>query len=416
MSERLSHWLTFGMSAFDTPGFHDTSRWMTSAAPVPRAYVEPSPPYSAWRGLQTPVLRWRSRRSRETWVLTPPLPIPGRIDVANWGIQLQARALERTLEAEWGRDWRRTTLVYLTNWSYAVEPLVSSLAPEYLVLDLVDDVLSFPYRLPRQRVLERWRRISRRASAVIAVSPALQAWSEAHLGRPAHLLPNGVDAGHFAAHAELPNLPSATCGGIRVGFAGTLNHWIDYPALLSLMEQLPDTELYLMGCRGHIGDPELEDALHSLQAHPRVHVLGPVPYERLPAYLHAMDILILPRIPSPASAASNPLKLGEYLAVGKPPVVSGVPVPPPLGGLVYEAAPNTGLAEAVRRAWAEVKGEAPSRRAERQAFARQHTWQARVQEVVALAETGGSHPPMLPRVSTGRVTTGSIGLSQGISV
>ncbi|MCL6597911.1 MAG: glycosyltransferase [Alicyclobacillus macrosporangiidus] len=390
MSEPLSHWLTFGMSAFDTPGFHDTSRLMTSAVPVPRAYVEPSPPYSAWRGLQAPVLRWRSRRSRETWVLTPPLPIPGRLDVADWGIRLQARALERTLEAEWGRDWRRTTLVYLTNWSYAVEPLVSRLAPEHLVFDLVDDVLSFPYPLPRERVLERWRRISRRASAVLAVSPALQAWSEAHLGRPAHLLPNGVDAGHFTTQPEPPDLPSATPGGVRVGFAGTLNHWIDYPALLSLVEQQPDVELYLMGRRGHIGDSGLEEALRRLEAHPRVHLLGPVPYEHLPGYLHAMDVLILPRILSPASAASSPLKLYEYLAVGKPPVISGISVPPSLRRLVYEAAPNTGLADAVRRAWAEVKGEAPSQRVERQAFARQHTWQARVQQVIALAEAPAS--------------------------
>ncbi|MCL6516560.1 glycosyltransferase [Alicyclobacillus sp.] len=383
----IQQWLTIGMSGFDTPGFHDTSRLMTAHAPGSRAYVEPPPPFGAWRSGSAPLFRWRSRRTHDTWILTPPLPVPSRLDVGRIALRTQARALDRVLREAWGNDWRTSTVLYITNWSYAQEPLVRLLRPVHLVFDLVDDVLAFPYSFDRERVLARWRRLAGQAGAVIAVSDALRAWSAAHLGHPVHVLPNGVDAAHFQQAAPAPGLPPVPPGHVRVGFAGTMNHWIDFRALAKVMDADPACHLFLMGRRGHIDDPDQRSALDALLSHPRVHALGPVPYAALPAHLHAMDVLVLPRIPSPASTASSPLKLYEYLAVGRPVVTSGIPVPADVARLVYSASPGD-LTGALRQAIAEAQGDLPSLRAERRAYAQAHTWQDRVARVLELVNHG----------------------------
>lgn len=51
---------------------------------------------------------------------------------------------------------------------------------------------------------------------------------------------------------------------------------------------------------------------------PNVHMLGRKPYEAVAAYQAAIDVLIMPWNDSEWIKACNPIKLKEYLAVGRP--------------------------------------------------------------------------------------------------
>ncbi|GMA66020.1 glycosyltransferase [Alicyclobacillus fastidiosus] len=115
-----------------------------------------------------------------------------------------------------------------------------------------------------------------------------------------------------------------------------------------------------------------------LLEHDNVSYLGAVPYEDLPGYLQALDILLLPRIPSKASTSSNPLKLFEYLAVGKPIVVDGVPITSDVNRLVYTTNEKVTIQDAFRNAMVEVRNPSKSKVRDRQAYALTRTWDQRV--------------------------------------
>ncbi len=55
---------------------------------------------------------------------------------------------------------------------------------------------------------------------------------------------------------------------------------------------------------------------------PNVHLLGRKPYDEIARYQAAMDVLIMPWNRSEWIQACNPIKLKEYLAVGKPVVTT----------------------------------------------------------------------------------------------
>lgn len=376
-----NQWLTIGMSNENTPGFQDTSRLMTQAVEGTVGYIEPPKALQAWKEPHRRMFAWTSRRAGAWEVWSPPLPVPKKLDPCRFTLKLQAANLRRQLVRQFGEDWVDTTTVYITNWSYYQKPLIEQLGPKRLVFDIVDDVLAFPYTFQRDKVIQAWQWLAQHASVVTAVSPTLQNLTWQQLGVVPLCLPNGVDATHFM-HASKP-VPSAISdpthpSGLKVGFAGTLNHWIDFSSMLNLVTSRPDMQLYLMGRVGNFGGGDRHRQFEALKSHERVHMVGNVPYHDLPNYLHAMDILLLPRIPSPASESSSPLKLYEYLAVGKPIAVSGVPIPDDMNAFVFSDGSGSDLAQAFSFAEGEVAGLSERLDALRQEYAKRHTWQARV--------------------------------------
>lgn len=357
---------------------------MTYAVAGNVGYIEPQQPFSAWKLSNRRIVQWTNRQVGNLVVFSPPLPVPRQADPLRWVRQLQIARLRQQLSVRFGPDWTETTTVYITNWSYLQQPLIEQLRPKMLVFDIVDDVLAFPYAFQEDKVIQAWRWLAQYASVVTAVSPTLQTLTRQQLGVESLCLPNGVNAAHFLQPAH--SVSEAVLGetdacALRVGFAGTLNHWIDFAAMQQIVQSHPHVHMYLIGREGNFGSAGQSQQFHDLSAHPRVHTVGNIPYEELPGYLHAMDILLLPRIPSHASTSSSPLKLYEYLAVGKPIVVGGFPIPQDIRSLVYDAGGAGNYTPMITLAAAECTGHRAQLQTERQNYALQHTWQQRVQRI-----------------------------------
>ncbi|WAH35600.1 glycosyltransferase [Alicyclobacillus dauci] len=378
----IKHWLTIGMSSFSTPGFQDTSRLMTSAFEGQVAYVEPPKPFSSWRRLNGRLTRWESDHSANWNVFTPPLPIPRKVDPLSMAYKRQTSNLANALSELWGDNWRSSTVCYITNWTPFQQRLIERLDPTYLVFDCVDDILSFPYDWDRDAVVSAWRKLASSSVKVLAVSPKLRHDMETLLDVPIDHSPNGVDATGFMKPSGIPPADVREEGRIKVGFAGTLNHWIDFDSMIQLATEYPDITLYLMGRQGNFRDEAHKQAFHRLTSLDNVKYLGAIPYPDLPSYLHAMDVLLLPRTPGPASVASSPLKLYEYLAVGKPIVTYGVPIPPDMESFVYSARDQSALVEPFRDAVAEATGRSQSLHERRQSYALANTWSHRMKRVL----------------------------------
>lgn len=116
-------------------------------------------------------------------------------------------------------------------------------------------------------------------------------------------------------------------GGRIVIFEGGLYPWHGVGILLQAFglmdEDTKDVKLLIVGdgpCRG-----ELQELSHSLGLGRRVIFVGRIPYDRVPTYIGAADVGVGP-FPSERNEriGLSPLKIYEYVACGRPVVVSRI--------------------------------------------------------------------------------------------
>ncbi|MFZ5830721.1 MAG: glycosyltransferase [Planctomycetota bacterium] len=160
-----------------------------------------------------------------------------------------------------------------------------------------------------------------RADVIVAASPKLQE-SLRKRGRDALLLTHGVDLEHWevARSALVASQPVAELEGLEsplVLFWGSINWQLDVEFLRRLSAEMPSGTIALVGPKSDV-DPRVFDL-------PRLVWIPPVPYDRLPQLAAKADVLVMPYLNGPGLDESQPLKLKEYLAAGKPAVVRDLP-------------------------------------------------------------------------------------------
>ncbi len=152
---------------------------------------------------------------------------------------------------------------------------------------------------------------------------------------------------------------------------------VDLGLIRAIAAARPDWSIVLIGSVGE-GDPWTDAS--TLAQHPNIHLLGPRPYQNLPAYLKGFDVALLPNTLNDYTANMFPMKFFEYLAAGKP--VVAVDLDPKAPNEDTLPIPQTteafiaGIADA-------LAGEAPSLAA-RLALAKRHTYAARTEKMLEL--------------------------------
>jgi glycosyltransferase involved in cell wall biosynthesis len=193
--------------------------------------------------------------------------------------------------------------------------------------------------------------------------------------RSALFVDHGVDYSTFEAGGEEPedvrDIPHP-----RVGFVGGIDaHTFDPPMFLDVAKALSTLQFVL------VGGCSLPADWCTL---PNVHLLGRRPYSEVAAYMAACDVLIMPWNQSDWIAACNPVKLKEYLAVGRPVVSTWFKELERYDGLVHVARGADEFAAAIKNALASEADPRPGRDR-----VRSQTWTAKADEVLAgLADLG----------------------------
>ena len=138
------------------------------------------------------------------------------------------------------------------------------------------------------------------------------------------LVPSTVDSGRFDRIFD-PILPFEYilyCGSLTILKDG-VNILIE--SFNRISEKYPDINLVLIGKGDTVEDEILiRDLVTKLNIDERVKFLGQLPRTVIPAYLCNAKVLALARPESIIAAAGFPSKLTEYLATGKPVVVTKV--------------------------------------------------------------------------------------------
>jgi glycosyltransferase involved in cell wall biosynthesis len=219
--------------------------------------------------------------------------------------------------------------------------------------------------------------ILRRADVVFTVSDFLFE-KKSRINPNTVLSPHGVDFDLFHTAAEGSTPVPADIRDIPhpiAGFFGLIEEWIDIELIAQTADANPDVSFVL------IGREAANVAL--LRTRRNVHLLGHKPYSELPAYLSAFDVCLQPYKNHPQVVNSNPKKLREYLAAGKPVVSTPVREVEKYGAFVYIAHDHAEFSDRLREA---IRGDIPEKAAARIQAMRAESWEQRVKRISEIVD------------------------------
>jgi glycosyltransferase involved in cell wall biosynthesis len=186
------------------------------------------------------------------------------------------------------------------------------LAPETTVYDITDDYELYEKDARAcETVRKRERLLLAQADHVFITSEELRKKPAIAGARP-FLAPNGVDYDLFSQGGE-PGHVHSLIAAIKkpiIGYVGLTSHWMDF-TLLELLGQKWPGQVVMVG-------PVAAEVEARAFAIPGIVWAGFVPQPELPPYLRGFDVCIMPHLANELRRRSNPLKICEYLAMGKP--------------------------------------------------------------------------------------------------
>jgi glycosyltransferase involved in cell wall biosynthesis len=201
----------------------------------------------------------------------------------------------------------------------------------------------------------------------------------------AKLLEQAVDYDLFASATAQPWTQPDDIAPVphpRLGYFGGIDPWlIDQEMIRYVSRKRPEWHWVLVGLRASRLDIESLD---------NVHYLGSKPYSSMPGYAAAFDVCVLPWVTDNEFVNyGSPIKVREYLATGKPVVITPIYEYERLDGILRV---SRGYDDFIAKVEDALTNDSPDKREARQQAVRESTWDARAEEVseaiLALVEPG----------------------------
>lgn len=125
---------------------------------------------------------------------------------------------------------------------------------------------------------------------------------------------NGADFDHFQKEEYIePQILKSIPKGKRIMYVGNIGLRINYQLLEKIVDEDPLVQLILIG---PINQREFKG--QKLIERKNVHCLGPQKMEDVPDFLYYSDVCLIPFICNDLTRCIYPLKINEYLSIGKP--------------------------------------------------------------------------------------------------
>ena len=193
-----------------------------------------------------------------------------------------------------------------------------------------------------------------------------------------HLLEQAVDFDHWTQVSRGIEVADAVARipGPRIGYFGAIEPWlVDQELIKKAAREHPDWNWIFIGNKSR--GLEIEEL-------PNVHFLPPVPYEELPHYASGFDVCVLPwNTEVPFTSYGSAIKVREYLASGKPVVISPLPEYESMKDVLRIGRTHEQFLQLIEDALNETGDELGHAR---QAAVRNGTWDARAEWVSRLIE------------------------------
>jgi glycosyltransferase involved in cell wall biosynthesis len=253
------------------------------------------------------------QRRPSLWLLKPPRGLP------KWGHPVVERWNYRWYGHVVARAARQLGMKRPILWNYrpSFVHALGNLPHDALVIDVVDDLSAYGGG-HLVHVEESIRRLVSQSDLLVVTAKTLLERYEP-LARTAVHIPNGFDAGRFAIPSSTPQ-PDELSKLRRplVGFVGTLFPFLDFELLEHVAEVHHDKTLVLLGPV----EASSEAAVERLCRLANVVRIESKPQDEVPKYVNAFDVCINPFRKGRVADSVSPLKVYEYLALGRPVVSS----------------------------------------------------------------------------------------------
>ncbi len=249
-------------------------------------------------------------RSEHLHLFKPPRGIPKwsnpRIEALNyrWFGQHVSRAAKRL-------GFREAILwVYPPSYYHALR----AIPHRHIVFDLVDDLSAYGGG-HREHIEYATRRLVEESDLLVVTAKTLL---DKYMtsARQVVQVSNGFDADLFSPERLDAQMPSSLSGVSRpiLGFVGTLFGFLDFDLLEEVARVHHDKSLVLVGPV----EASVERAVDRLQRLPNVVHMGGQPQSEIPSYVGAFDVCLNPFQRGRVADSVSPLKVYEYLAMGRP--------------------------------------------------------------------------------------------------
>jgi len=236
--------------------------------------------------------------------------------------------------------------------------------------DCLDEISLFSGRASSERFAGYERDVLQLSDAVFVTAERLE--EDLHskgIGPAPVRVPNGVDYEWFRRRAREGETPADLQNIKRplIGYMGILRDWFDYDLVGALAREALEFSFVM------VGPLDFENRIAHLRGIPNLFWLGRKEYQDVPLYVNAFDVCLIPFRSGKISMTTNPVKVFEYFALGKPVVSTPLFELKTFGdqGLLRLADSKDSFAAAVRQSLAESDPETAMKREE---VARKHSW------------------------------------------
>lgn len=316
-----------------------------------------------------------TRFGSEVHVLTPPPVMP-----ANWISSAEtyqtvmaregAKVGKSIREAMDSLGFKDPIIINAFSPAFGV-PLAGQLNESLLVYYCYDEISAASWcgkHGARQEAL-----LLQQADGVVTTSQALLE-AKSKLNKNAYLVKNGVDYSLF--HEGYKATPT-TGKQKTIGYLGSVDHRVDADLLTYCFEQLPEHKFVITG---RIVDKAMAERF---EKYANVELRGSRKPEQLPAEVASFDAGMIPFVCSDFTRNIYPLKINEYLAAGLPVVMTNFAQLDEFADIASVADSKEAFVQQLRDVLAEDN---PQLRKDRAHFARQNSWENRVETLELVLE------------------------------
>ncbi len=204
-------------------------------------------------------------------------------------------------------------------WSYYpfAAPYWDKMGQKMTIFDAVDNwLLHSSYDKHTDKLKAAYDKIKNETDLIFVVSKNLTNFFDDQPN--VYWVPNGVDIKHYNKKFALINRDISDIAKPIIGYIGVVQKKVDFELLKYLADKNLDKSIVIVGPVW----AEQEKAKEALVEKKNVYFLGYKKYSEAPQYIQQFDVGIIPHKTAGFSATTNPMKMYEYLACGKPVVAT----------------------------------------------------------------------------------------------
>ena len=229
-----------------------------------------------------------------------------------------------TLKESRGSDFIFTD--FITEISYIPATISGKFLNKPVILDYIDT--NFFKMIPG--FIRKYA--ARNANMIFAISNYLHNFAKTEYNcKNVLYLPNGIDTDMFQIDKKIRNKKRKelnVVNNVVIGYTGSFAYYEGIPVLLEAFKNLSkkygNLKLAIMGKAYFDGDENIAEIVKKNDLEEKVLFIPAQPYEKVPDYLSAFDILCCSKLDCEINRVANPIKVVEYLSMSLPTVCSAV--------------------------------------------------------------------------------------------